>query len=63
MKVISHIRRWNVWRKDCLNSSLYKLGVLLGVFHSPSFEFVVDVGQFKSGAKDGRKCIKSKDKI
>ena len=31
MKIIKHIRRWNLWRKYCLNSPIYKLCVLLGL--------------------------------
>ena len=31
MEIIKHIRRWNLWRKYCLNSPAYKLFVLLGM--------------------------------
>lgn len=31
MKIIKHIRRWNLWRKYCLNPPTYKLFVLLGL--------------------------------
>ena len=31
MELIKHIRRWNLWRKRCLNSPTYKLFVLLGL--------------------------------
>lgn len=41
-KAIIHIKRWDKWRKRSLNSPFYKLLVLLGVIHSPTFEFVLD---------------------
>ena len=31
MGIIKHIRRWNLWRKYCLNPPTYKLFVLLGL--------------------------------
>lgn len=31
MGLIKHIRRWNLWRKYCLNPPTYKLFVLLGL--------------------------------
>ncbi len=31
MEIIKHIRRWNLWRKHCLNPFTYKLVVLLGL--------------------------------
>lgn len=39
-KIIKHIRRWNVWRKNNLNSKRYKILVLLGIIKSPSFYHV-----------------------
>lgn len=31
MGLIKHIRRWNLWRRYCLNPPTYKLFVLLGL--------------------------------
>lgn len=35
-KLIKHIRRWNLWRKNCMNSKLHKIFVLFGVTKSPT---------------------------
>lgn len=35
-KLIKHIRRWNLWRKNCMNSKLHKILVLFGVIKSPT---------------------------
>ena len=35
-KLINHIRRWNIWRKHCLNSNFHKILVLFGVIKSPT---------------------------
>lgn len=37
-KLIVHLKTWNEWRKGCLNSRLYKLGVLFGLAKSPTME-------------------------
>lgn len=37
-KLIEHLKIWNEWRKGCLNSRLYKLGVLFGLTKSPTME-------------------------
>lgn len=37
MKIVDHIRRWNVWRKSNLNSHLYQILVLFGIVKSPTF--------------------------
>ena len=37
MKIVKHIRRWNVWRKSNLNSHLYHILVLFGIVKSPTF--------------------------
>ena len=39
-RIIKHIRRWNIWRKDNRNSRLHKLLVLLGLRQSPTLNFV-----------------------
>lgn len=35
-KLIKHIRRWNLWRKNCMNSKFHKFLVLFGVTKSPT---------------------------
>lgn len=39
-KLIKHIRRWNLWRKKCMNSKLHKFLVLFGVVKSPTMATV-----------------------
>lgn len=39
--MIKHIRRWNLWRKDCLNGKIYIFLVLVGVATSPSLQFIL----------------------
>ena len=39
--MIKHIRRWNIWRKDNLNSRFYKFLVLIGVVMSPTMCFTL----------------------
>lgn len=39
-KLIKHIRRWNLWRKNCMNSKLHKFLVLFGVVKSPTMATV-----------------------
>lgn len=36
-RAVLHIRRWNVWRKGCLNGPFYKFLVLVGLVKSPTF--------------------------
>lgn len=40
-KIIKHIKKWNKWRKHCLNSPFHKFLVLIGMIHSPSMLFTV----------------------
>lgn len=35
--MIKRFKRWNKWRKHCLNSSFYKFLVLIGIAISPTF--------------------------
>ena len=35
--MIKHIRRWNIWRKKCMNGKIHKLLVLVGLRWSPTF--------------------------
>lgn len=39
-RLIKHIRRWNIWRKNSLNSRWYKFTVLLGLRVSPTMHTV-----------------------
>lgn len=38
--MIKHIRRWNIWRKRCLNGPIYKFLVLIGISKSPTMMFI-----------------------
>lgn len=35
--LVRHFKRWNKWRKGCLNSRFYKFLVLIGFVESPTF--------------------------
>lgn len=35
--MIEHIKKWNGWRKNNLNSKFYKILVLFNIVHSPTF--------------------------
>ena len=39
--MLNHIRRWNIWRKGCLNGPIYKILVLFGVIKSPTMPFAM----------------------
>jgi hypothetical protein len=54
MKIIKHIRRWNLWRKYCLNSPTYKLFVLLGLKKSATLALTLlpeEQDEFEKGMK------------
>lgn len=38
-KLFRHIKRWNRWRKHCLNGKLHKALVLLSITKSPTMPF------------------------
>ena len=38
--MLDHIRRWNIWRKCCLNGPIHKILVLFGVIKSPTMASV-----------------------
>ena len=40
-KLINHVRRWNMWRKNNMNHPFYQFLVLIGVRKSPTLPFVV----------------------
>ena len=39
-RIITHIKRWNKWRKRCVNGWLYKFLVLFGMY-SPTFNITL----------------------
>lgn len=39
-KLLTHIERWNIWRRYNVNGRFYKLLVLLGFTKSPTMCFV-----------------------
>ena len=39
--MVKYIRRWNIWRKGCLNGPVYKVLVLFGLRKSPTMAFVL----------------------
>lgn len=49
--MLNHIRRWNIWRKSCLNGPIYKILVLFGVIKSPTMPFVMLPEEEKEIAK------------
>lgn len=40
-KLIKHFRRWNIWRKGCLNNRTHKFLVLIGFRKSPTLTFTM----------------------
>lgn len=40
-KLVKHIRRWNIWRKNNLNCKLHKFLVLIGFVKSPTFSYIL----------------------
>ena len=57
-KIIKHIQRWNIWRKECLNGPLYKFLVLVGLRKSPSMQFILtpdEIKAFEEGFEKGLK--------
>lgn len=55
-KIIKHIKRWNRWRKNNLNSPIHKLLVLFKVIESPSMKWVrtkEEEDAFDEGFKKG----------
>lgn len=54
-RLITHIKRWNKWRKLCGNGWFHKLSVLFGG-HSPTFEFTFtneELADFQRGLERG----------
>ena len=51
-KIILHIKIWNQWRKNNLNSKLYKFLVLIGWLKSPTMlGYYIDFG-VREGLKE-----------
>lgn len=50
-KLINYIRRWNIWRKNCLNGPVHKLLVLFGVVKSPTMFYCL-LPEEKEALKD-----------
>lgn len=44
---IKRFKAWNYWRKRSLDGNMYKVLVLFGICHSPSFEMWEKWGQVK----------------
>lgn len=55
---IKHIKRWNEWRKRNINSSFYKLLVLLGIVKSPTFLCTLTKEEREEFAKSLEKAIR-----
>lgn len=53
-KFKKHFKKWNRWRKYNSNSWLYKLAVLLGIRHSPSFLYWYSIEDFRERGYDGK---------
>ena len=39
-KVIKRVKAWNYWRKRSLDGKMYKVLVLFGLCHAPTFEIL-----------------------
>jgi len=48
MRILNHLKIWNQWRKRSLNSKFYKLLVLIGAMHSPTFNAVAQNEKYKN---------------
>lgn len=54
--MLNHIRRWNIWRKGCLDGPVHKILVLFGVIKSPTMASVwlpEEVEGYQKGLKEG----------
>lgn len=54
-KLIKHIKRWNEWRKGCLNNPVHKLLVLFKIIGSSTFEHFWsedDAKEFRRGMRE-----------
>ena len=57
MKLITHVKRWNKWRKSNLNHPLYKFLVLIGWFKSPTLPLVLLDGEIDALGEAFRKGL------
>lgn len=51
-RFVNHIRRWNKWRKHNTNGMFHHILVLLGIIHSPTFEFTFIPEDFEKEYKE-----------
>ena len=57
-KIIKHIQRWNIWRKNSLNGPLHKFLVLVGLRKSPSMRFILTPDEIKEFEEAFEKGLK-----
>ena len=43
-QIKARFKRWNIWRKHCINPWYHKLTVLFGVSYSPTMAYIVVKG-------------------
>lgn len=56
-KFLIHIERWNKWRKHSMMSQKYKLLVLVGLVHSPTFVITLTDMELKSITDDMNRAM------
>ena len=44
-------KRWKSWKKRCMNGPAYKLLVLIGVVHSPTFDLALTEEEWRRLSK------------
>lgn len=69
-KIIKHFRRWNIWRKNNLNSKLHKFLVLIGFIKSPTLGCIITPEEHREileairrGYKEGMELAKEHTSI
>lgn len=62
MKIIKHIKRWNVWRKHNVNSKLHKILVLFGIIKSPTLVFTLIPEEYEEIQKAIEEAIENAKK-
>lgn len=62
MKIIKHIKRWNVWRKHNVNSKLHKILVLFGIIKSPTLAFTLIPEEYEEIQKAIEEAIENAKK-
>ena len=56
--MIKHIRRWNIWRKGCLNGPVHKVLVLFGLRKSPTFELMKVCSELEVDEDEQVSCVR-----